>query len=173
MLSQLRSCYSLKTSNGFPSLYLGELQSPYRALQPPTELSICVTYCLLPTCSVHIRHLFVPQTRQSHVHSKFSTSSLFLQYFLSSFSGLLSSCNSKYRGSEVVSSFTCLGKSRVDHCGWSRVSNGKKREIKTEPRCGNIDWDLTAFLRTLDFILDPKRSHKGFWVEEWHNLTYT
>lgn len=32
--SQLRSCYSLKTSNGFPSLYLGELQSPYPALQP-------------------------------------------------------------------------------------------------------------------------------------------
>lgn len=135
MFLQLRSCYSLKTSNGFPSLYLGELQSPYPALKPPTELSICVTYCLLSTCSIHIRHLFVPQTCQSHFHSNFSRSSLFLQYFLLSFSWLVSSCNnSKYRGSEVVAYLICLKKSRVDHCGWSRVSNGKKREIKTEPR---------------------------------------
>lgn len=28
----------------------------------------------------------------------------------------------------------CLGKSSVDHCGWRRVSNGKKGEIKTELR---------------------------------------
>lgn len=37
---------------------------------------------------------------------------------------------------------------------------------------GNVGWDLTAFLRTWDFILDQKRSHNGFWAEEWHNLTY-
>lgn len=134
----------------------------WKTLQDPApgQLSILVTQ--------YLPHLLYPHWTpfgsllSVSLSSELQTLPLTVILFPLSFSWWTSYCNSKCKGSEVASCLTYLRKSRVTPMAGARKA--MRRREKQNPCHGQRQhWcGLSAILRTLGFILDQKRSHKGF-----------